>query len=182
MTDDAELDVHDDPDVLEKKARKQVRSERDFYVHLATYLMVNGMLVALNLVTSPEYLWAVWPILGWGIGLGSHFIETFGLFGMFNQEWQERKVREYMLRRQHGLTAPQVKQLMHDELQSGLRTHDHTVERLVTRIEHLEAIVTSFDWDQVESRAPHQTLDESPDSLPEETSEERARRLANRVR
>jgi hypothetical protein len=182
MAKDTTLETHDDPDALERKARKQVRAERDFYVHLATYLMVNGVLVAMNLLSSPEYLWAIWPILGWGIGLGSHFLETFGLFGMFNQEWQERKVREYMLRRQHGLTASQVKELMHEELESGLRTHDHTVDRLVTRIEHLEAIVTSLDWDQVEGRPPHEALGEPADLEQEESSEDRARRLANRVR
>ena len=33
--------------------------------------------MAVNLLTSPGYFWAIWSILGWGLGLGFHVAETF---------------------------------------------------------------------------------------------------------
>ncbi len=32
---------------------------------------------SLNLVTSPKHFWAVYPLLGWGLGLGLHASCTY---------------------------------------------------------------------------------------------------------
>ena len=48
-----------------------------FRSHLMAYVGVNGGLVALNLITSPDYFWAIWPMLGWGIGLGAHAMSVY---------------------------------------------------------------------------------------------------------
>ncbi len=41
-------------------------------MHLAVYVAVNVLLVAVNLLTVPEHLWFYWPMLGWGIGVIVH--------------------------------------------------------------------------------------------------------------
>jgi uncharacterized membrane protein len=43
-----------------------------FLFHLAAYLFVNFLLVAINLLTTPNELWFYWPLLGWGIGILAH--------------------------------------------------------------------------------------------------------------
>lgn len=48
------------------------RQRREFRQHLFSYFIVNTMLVAINFFTSQTVSWAIWPILGWGIGLGFH--------------------------------------------------------------------------------------------------------------
>jgi len=40
--------------------------------HLWTYGIVNGALFLINVLT-PGTWWFQWPLLGWGIGLASHF-------------------------------------------------------------------------------------------------------------
>ena len=60
-----------DQSKLEKEARKRVRALRDFYMHLATFVVINAFLIVLNLMTSPGDFWAIWPLLGWGVGLAS---------------------------------------------------------------------------------------------------------------
>ncbi|WP_421654797.1 2TM domain-containing protein [Leptothermofonsia sp. ETS-13] len=45
---------------------------KSFKAHLIPYLAVNTFLILINLTTSPGYLWAVYPILGWGLGLFFH--------------------------------------------------------------------------------------------------------------
>ena len=37
--------------------------------HVATYVSVSVMLVAIWALTGAGYFWPVWPILGWGIGV-----------------------------------------------------------------------------------------------------------------
>lgn len=46
---------------------------RGFLFHLIPYLCVNGLLVLLNLLTT-DFPWALFPILGWGIGILSHLL------------------------------------------------------------------------------------------------------------
>ena len=43
-----------------------------FRSHLFAYVLVNAGLVAINLITSPDYWWFVWPMMGWGLGLLAH--------------------------------------------------------------------------------------------------------------
>ncbi len=59
-------------EALRRRALKSLKAKRDFKVHLTTYLVVNGFLVALWAVTSRGYFWPIWPMLGWGIGLLFH--------------------------------------------------------------------------------------------------------------
>lgn len=164
-------------DADEKRARKRVRALKDFYGHLASYLMVNALLVAINLTTAPDPFWAIWPIAGWGIGILSHAVSVFGLFGLGTQDWEERKVRELMLQQQSHLTADQVRELLRQELPA----QPLDAERLIRRLEHLEAIVTSRDWDILDDREPNnRTLDDEHQASSDPASE--TERIARRVR
>ena len=59
-------------DELHKKAEARVDARIGFYIHAAVYALVNALLWVINAIASPEYLWARWPTMGWGIGLVSH--------------------------------------------------------------------------------------------------------------
>jgi class 3 adenylate cyclase len=41
-------------------------------IHLVVYVLVNVLLVGIWAASGGGYFWPVWPILGWGIGLGAH--------------------------------------------------------------------------------------------------------------
>jgi len=47
---------------------------RGFLGHLGPYIIVIGMLGVINLLTSPDYPWVIWPALGWGVGLAFHLM------------------------------------------------------------------------------------------------------------
>ncbi|CAM3042837.1 2TM domain-containing protein [Pseudoalteromonas distincta] len=36
---------------------------------IKTYLLILTLLTVINLLTSPSYMWVVWPAFGMGIGL-----------------------------------------------------------------------------------------------------------------
>jgi hypothetical protein len=44
------------------------------YIHIGVYVAVNSLLWFINYRSSPEQWWAIWPTLGWGIGLISHAV------------------------------------------------------------------------------------------------------------
>ncbi len=57
------------------------RARIGLYIHLAAYLGVNALLVAINLATSTSCLWFKWPLLGWGVGLLAHAVVALALPG-----------------------------------------------------------------------------------------------------
>lgn len=76
------------------KAKKRVEEIRGFYLHLVSYLIFNTALIILNLLTTPRYLWFIWVLIGWGIGLLMHALSVFG--GLWGKTWEERKIKEIM--------------------------------------------------------------------------------------
>jgi hypothetical protein len=84
-----------------EKAKKRVEAKIGFYIHLAVYVGVNGLLIVINLTTSPHSLWFKWPLLGWGIGLFFHGISIFVFSGRKFKEIKEKMVEEEMKRQSH---------------------------------------------------------------------------------
>jgi hypothetical protein len=77
-------------------AKKKVNEIKGFYGNLASYILVNVILLVINLVTSPEYLWFFWPLFGWGIGVLIHGMSVFQWLPFFGKEWEEKKIKEFM--------------------------------------------------------------------------------------
>lgn len=70
--------------------RQEFIAERkaDFYPHLWSFIGVNVMLLAINLMTSPGHFWAAYPMLGWGIGLFCHAMAALPTRGpVFEKEF-----------------------------------------------------------------------------------------------
>jgi hypothetical protein len=53
----------------EARDRILARRRAGFFSHLWAFIGVQLFLLALNLLTSPQYLWFLFPLLGWGLGL-----------------------------------------------------------------------------------------------------------------
>jgi hypothetical protein len=79
-----------------QRAKDRVQAMKSFYVHLTVYIAVNLLLIFINMTVSPEALWFIWPLAGWGIAI---VIQAFSVFGPglgFGANWEERKIRELM--------------------------------------------------------------------------------------
>ncbi|KAF7781742.1 hypothetical protein PRUB_b1064 [Pseudoalteromonas rubra] len=100
-------DLKEEPDDMshetiihqEQRIIEQVRAIKDFYSHLITYVVVNSGLFAINMFTSPDYIWALWPALGWGIGLFSHWASAFEVFDLFGAKWEKRQIEKRLGRK-----------------------------------------------------------------------------------
>ncbi len=77
-----------------QKAKERVTELRGFFGHLSVYVIVNLGLFLLNMMTAPDSLWFIWPLMGWGIAIVLHALRVFG--GSLGSNWEERKIREIM--------------------------------------------------------------------------------------
>ena len=118
----------------EKQARRRIRVLQGFYWHLASFIAVNLFLFAINMLTGPGHLWFLFPLLGWGIGLGIHSAVLF-----MGKDWEERKMEEL----------------------TGLKTTRDELHRLAERTETLARIMASVDWESIdpELKSTRQNLD-----------------------
>lgn len=60
-------------------ARRRAEAKYGFFVHLAVYAAVMLLLVVINLLTAPQALWFVWPLIGWGLAVALHGLRVFAL-------------------------------------------------------------------------------------------------------
>jgi hypothetical protein len=83
--------------VLRGQAVRRLKKRRDFYGHLVVYLLVNGFLIGIWVLTSPHaFFWPAFVIGAWGIGLLMNAWDVFG-----RQEIDEDRIRQEMERLQH---------------------------------------------------------------------------------
>lgn len=143
---------------IEERADRYVRRLVGFYAHLAAFVGVNVMLVGINLLTSPGVFWAIWPILGWGVKLVGHTVAVFGVPGY--ADWKARARRRYIRRHADRPVAGRDEKT---DAPSG------EAARLRRRVENLEAIVTSADWDLLADLDGDGPADERAATLAEKT-------------
>ncbi len=53
------------------------RGRRELRAHVASFVLVNLLLIGIWAMTGAGYFWPIWPLLGWGVGLASHASEAF---------------------------------------------------------------------------------------------------------
>ena len=59
------------------KARARAEAKYRFFIHAALYAAVMVLLVVTNLVMSPQQIWFIWPLIGWGFAVALHGVRVF---------------------------------------------------------------------------------------------------------
>lgn len=85
------------------RARRRVARIRGFYVHLITYLVVNGLFAAIDAIagtTGTETVmgldWAYWSIIFWGVIVVADGVTTSVSTAVFDDWWEERRLDHYL--------------------------------------------------------------------------------------
>ena len=78
---------------LRKLAVSRLRKRRDFRTHVVIYVIVNAMLVGIWAVTGADFFWPIFPILGWGIGVGANAWDVYGRKPITEDEVQRETER-----------------------------------------------------------------------------------------
>lgn len=89
------------PDTLERLAQRRAKAKMGWYLHASVYILVNLLLAFLS--SRSSYPWAVFPALGWGLGLLIHGVVVFMLgTGSDLRERMVQTERERLARRGPG--------------------------------------------------------------------------------
>ncbi|WP_027376825.1 2TM domain-containing protein [Kaistella palustris] len=83
--------------VAYRRAARRVEELKGFYSNLISYCLVIPALIFINIYTSPQYYWFIWPMIGWGFGLSMHALKTFGV----GKNWEEKQIQK-ILNKQHS--------------------------------------------------------------------------------
>lgn len=77
---------------IDRIARRRAGAKLSWYIHAAVYILVNLLLAVLS--ASSGRNWAIYPALGWGLGLVVHgaavFIATSGLMDRLVDQERQR--------------------------------------------------------------------------------------------
>ncbi len=49
------------------------RERKAFTIHAIAYAIGNSILIAINLLFVPQFLWFMFPLVGWSSGLATHY-------------------------------------------------------------------------------------------------------------
>ena len=75
---------------LHELARKRV----EFRSHLIVYFVTISALWIIWYFTGSVYLWPVWPMVGWGIGVFFHYIFDYRSSRFLSEEEEYRKLKK----------------------------------------------------------------------------------------
>jgi signal transduction histidine kinase len=162
-----ESDKHDPADKSEqailKRARRRARAEAGFYGHLMSYLGVIAFLALVNLMTT-RYPWFLWPALGWGIGLFSHYMAVFGSKVIRERYFEpavEREVRreKATLQTERQADLSELSSTIAHEIRNPIAAAKSLVQQMgedPSSLENVEYAKVAIDeLDRVERRISH---------------------------
>jgi hypothetical protein len=61
--------MNDEP---KRIARRRAGAKLGLYLHAAVYVAVNAFLALVQMQSTPQIHWNLWPLAGWGLGLAIH--------------------------------------------------------------------------------------------------------------
>jgi len=146
-----------------KRARRRARAEAGFYGHLMSYLGVIAFLALVNLMTA-RYPWFLWPALGWGVGLFSHYMAVFGSKVIRERYFEpavEREVRreKAALQTERQADLSELSSTIAHEIRNPIAAAKSLVQQMgedPSSLENVEYAKVAIDeLDRVERRISH---------------------------
>jgi signal transduction histidine kinase len=148
---------------LLQRARSRAAAEMGFYVHLTSYLGVITLLALINLMTT-WYPWFLWPAIGWGFGLGSHWMGVFGSRALkaryFDPAVERELVREkVVMQTEKQASLDELSSTIAHEIRNPIAAAKSLVQQMGEdphSVENVEYAKVALDeLDRVERRIAH---------------------------
>ena len=77
---------------LHELARKRVEFRR----HLVVYFVIISILWMIWFLTGAGYIWPIWPMAGWGIGVIFHYMFEYRTSSFLSEEEEYKKLKREM--------------------------------------------------------------------------------------
>lgn len=96
----------------EERASKRAEDLTGVLWHLATYIIINGFLWAIDILQGGGVNWAFWVSIGWGIGLAFHIawyvIDVAGRGRAYQRFLTEEQAKDTGTDRDDSEPAPDI--------------------------------------------------------------------------
>ncbi len=89
-------------DVDYQSAKRRVRRVFGFYRHVATYVTVILLLLAIDLLSNADDFFVHWVALVWGIILTIHFLNVFAFDAFLSRDAERRMIDRELRKRSRG--------------------------------------------------------------------------------
>ncbi len=134
--------------------KDRINEIKKFGLNAAAYLTVNTFVFTMNMTQGPDGPIFMIPLVLWGIPLALHWKKVFGRRGEKVKLWEEAMLHEFMYGEE--MPEPPDEILLTAEKKHRIlrlsQAKDEEINTLQKRIENLEAIITSKDWDALEEK------------------------------
>ena len=77
-----------------EEASKRVKNKKRFYGGLATYLIVNAVLIVIWALSGQGYPWFLWPLCIWGVFVLGDYLRVFVFGKGSDQQAIEKEVKK----------------------------------------------------------------------------------------
>ena len=61
----------------EEQLKRMAKKRVEFRDHLLIYVAINTVLIAINMLTVPQFWWFLFPLVFWGIGVAFHWRDAY---------------------------------------------------------------------------------------------------------
>lgn len=82
-----------------KDAKEHVERKIRFYRHVAVFAVLGTALVVMNVARSPDRLWSLWVLFGWGVVLAIKAAKVY--LPMPGEATKQRMIEAEMKKRQN---------------------------------------------------------------------------------
>jgi len=89
------MSVQMSDDEIRKLAQRRVAAKKGFFSNLASYIVINAMLVVIWALSGGGYPWFLWVAGFWGVGLIFHALGVF-VFPKEGGDWEQAEIRKEM--------------------------------------------------------------------------------------
>lgn len=136
--------------------KDRMQDIKRFYIHSGAFITFNALFTLINAIEGPNGPLFMLPLMAWTPFLVMHYNRVFGSKGKVSKAWEERMIYELM----NGEEMPEEQTLI---LQEAIKQRlalgaDESAEKLQKRIQNLEAIITSQQWETLEKEREMVTL------------------------
>ena len=80
-----------------EEAKKRVEKKKKFHSDLSSYLIWSAILLFINFFITRGYLWSLWVIGFWGLGIFQKSIKVYGS-PFSSPDWEEKEIEKEMRR------------------------------------------------------------------------------------
>lgn len=115
-----------------KAARKRVKKKKEFYKNFLSWMVICSGLMIFNALNYRGHWWAIYPFIGWGMGVLFQAFDVFGFPG-YSNDWEERELEKEMTRLEMGQGKRLHRAPLEEEEEEELDLEDFRQKRKETR-------------------------------------------------